>query len=375
MKKNILLSFLLLVAALSGCNKIGSKNDQQKGSFSIKGKLQNQTSGNIYLSELGEQQFVFRDTAEIKNDGSFEFTGKAEEPGIYRISLTDQNMLLLVVDTPRIEVAADAKDLRKTYTIKGSKESAHLKSILATLDNMQDAGTKLQKRFVAAQNANQTDSLSVLQQKFMDLQKDNNNRIKSLIRTNPNSVVSAFATLSLVNPDEDFAFADSMATAFNQTIPQSKYTKALTTKLGSLRNLSVGQPAPDISLPTPDGKNVSLSSLRGKYVLVDFWASWCGPCRQENPNVVRMYNQYKNKGFEIYGVSLDESRDKWLKAIAMDNLTWPHVSDLKGWESSAAKLYNIQAIPQTLLLDKEGKIIAKNLRGPSLEEKLASLLP
>jgi peroxiredoxin len=141
-----------------------------------------------------------------------------------------------------------------------------------------------------------------------------------------------------------------------------------------LRNVAVGQAAPDITLPSPDGKNVSLSSLRGKYVLIDFWASWCGPCRQENPNVVRMYNKYKDKGFEIFGVSLDESRDKWLKAIAMDKLTWPHVSDLKGWSSAAAQLYNIQAIPQTLLLDKEGKIIAKNLRGKALEEKLASLL-
>ncbi|GEO06795.1 thiol:disulfide interchange protein [Adhaeribacter aerolatus] len=374
MKKNVLVAFLFLTAAFSGCNKIGSKNGTQEDSFTIKGKLQNQTSGNIYLSELGEQQFVFRDTAEVKSDGSFEFTGKADDPGIYRISLNDQNMMLLVVDTQRIEVTADAKDLRKTNTVQGSKESENLKRIEAVLTSMQEAGAKLEKRFVAAQTAGQEDSLAGLQQKFMDLQKANNQRLKNIIRSKSNSVVSAFATLSLINPDEEFAFADSMATAFNKTIPDSKFTRALTTKLSTLRTVAVGQQAPDISLPAPDGKSVSLSSLRGKYVLVDFWASWCGPCRQENPNVVRMYNQYKDKGFEIFGVSLDESRDKWLKAIDADKLTWPHVSDLKGWESSAAKLYNIQAIPQTLLLDKEGKIIAKNLRGPSLEEKLASLM-
>ncbi|MDB5262828.1 MAG: alkyl hydroperoxide reductase, partial [Adhaeribacter sp.] len=279
-----------------------------------------------------------------------------------------------VIDTQRIEVAADAKDMRQTYSVKGSKESSQLKTMLTMLDKIQANGANLQKRFAAAQNAGQTDSLPVLQQKFMAMQKQNAAQIKNIIRTNPKSVVSAFATLSLINPDEEFAFADSMATTFNQTLPDSKYTKALTTKLSGLRNLALGQPAPDISLPTPDGKSVALSSLRGKYVLIDFWASWCGPCRQENPNVVRMYNLYKDKGFEIFGVSLDESKDKWLKAIAMDKLTWPHVSDLKGWESSAAKLYNIQAIPQTLLLDKEGNIIAKNLRGPSLEEKLASLM-
>ncbi|KAA5547893.1 TlpA disulfide reductase family protein [Adhaeribacter rhizoryzae] len=374
MKKNFVLACFLATAAFSGCNKIGSKNETKEDGFTIKGKLQNQASGNIYLSELGEQQFVYRDTAEVKSDGSFEFTGKADDPGIYRISLNDQNMVLLVVDTQRIEVTADAKDLRKTSTIKGSKETDNLKAVESVLNGMQEDGAKLEKRFVAAQNARQEDSLPVLQQKFMDLQKANSKKLKAIIRSKPNSVVSAFATLSLINPDEEFAFADSMATAYNKTIPDSKFTKALTSKLSTLRNVAVGQPAPDINLPTPDGKSVSLSSLRGKYVLVDFWASWCGPCRQENPNVVRMYNQYKDKGFEIFGVSLDESREKWLKAIDADKLTWPHVSDLKGWESSAAKLYNIQAIPQTLLLDKEGKIIAKNLRGPSLEEKLASLL-
>jgi peroxiredoxin len=368
------LGLSLIGAALGGCNKIGSKNDAAKDGFTIAGKLQNSTAGNIYLSELGEQQFVVRDTAQVSTDGSFQFTGQAAEPGIYRISLSDQNMMLLVIDTQRIEVAADAKDLRTTYTVKGSKESTQLKNIMTQLDNMQTSASKLQQRFVAAQNAGQNDSLEILQKRFLALQGDNNKAVKNIIRSNPKSVVSAFATLSLLNPEEEFAFADSMATVFNQEIPDSKYTKALTTRINSARNLAVGQPAPEITLPAPDGSSVALSSLKGKYVLIDFWASWCGPCRQENPNVVRMYNQYKDKGFEIFGVSLDESRDKWLKAIEADKLTWPHVSDLKGWESSAAKLYNIQAIPQTLLLDKEGKIIAKNLRGPALEEKVASLL-
>ena len=141
-----------------------------------------------------------------------------------------------------------------------------------------------------------------------------------------------------------------------------------------MKRSAEGEEIADLSQSDTSGTKISLAGFKGKYVLVDFWASWCGPCRQENPNVVRMYNKYKDKGFEIFGVSLDENRDKWLKAIAMDKLTWPHVSDLKGWNSAAAQLYNIQAIPQTVLLDKEGKIIAKNLRGKALEDKLASLL-
>ncbi|MDX2190693.1 MAG: TlpA disulfide reductase family protein [Bacteroidota bacterium] len=137
-----------------------------------------------------------------------------------------------------------------------------------------------------------------------------------------------------------------------------------------------GDEAPDIILAGADGKKLPLSSLKGKYVLIDFWASWCGPCRMENPNVVRVYNQYKDKGFTIYSVSLDNTKEKWLAAIQSDGLTWPnHVSDLKGWQSEGAALYAVRGIPATFLIDKNGIIIAKNLRGPSLERKLAELMP
>lgn len=136
----------------------------------------------------------------------------------------------------------------------------------------------------------------------------------------------------------------------------------------------VGQAVPEISLPTPSGETMSLSELRGKVVLIDFWASWCRPCRAENPNVVRMYNKYKGKGFEIFGVSLDRTKDAWVQAIEQDKLTWHHVSDLQFWGSEAAQAYGVNAIPYTVLLDKQGKVIAENLRGASLESKLAELL-
>lgn len=138
--------------------------------------------------------------------------------------------------------------------------------------------------------------------------------------------------------------------------------------------VKTGQVAPEISLPTPEGELMNLSQLRGKVVLVDFWASWCKPCRAENPNVVRMYNKYKDKGFEIYGVSLDRTKDAWLKAIEKDGLTWHHVSDLKFWNSEAAQTYGVRGIPYTVLLDKEGKIVAESLRGQALEDKVASML-
>lgn len=167
-------------------------------------------------------------------------------------------------------------------------------------------------------------------------------------------------------------FAQQFISIFEAKAPNA--VADVKTALEKAMRLSVGTVAPDFSQNKPDGTALKLSSLRGKYVLIDFWASWCGPCRRENPNVVRLYNQYKDKGFEILGVSLDQARDRWLQAIEQDQLTWPHVSDLKGWANEVAKLYEVSSIPKTILLDPQGKIVAKDLRGPSLERMLAQLL-
>jgi len=151
-------------------------------------------------------------------------------------------------------------------------------------------------------------------------------------------------------------------------------TEQTRAKMNKLARLMPGAEAPDFSQRTPDGEELSLSDLRGQYVLLDFWASWCKPCRVENPNVVRMHNAYKEEGFTVLSVSLDTNRDRWLKAIEADNMDWHHISDLKGWRNAAAKLYEVRSIPATLLIGPDGKIIAKNLRGPRLERKLAQLL-
>lgn len=166
-------------------------------------------------------------------------------------------------------------------------------------------------------------------------------------------------------------FAKQFVAEFKEELPQA--TADLQKQLDAMQAFIIGGTAPDFAQKTPEGTDLKLSDLRGKVVLVDFWASWCGPCRRENPNVVRMYNQYKDKGFEILGVSLDNNKDRWLQAIQQDGLTWKHVSDLKHWQNEAAQLYGVRGIPHTVLLDAEGKIIARNLRGPALEEKLAEL--
>ena len=152
-----------------------------------------------------------------------------------------------------------------------------------------------------------------------------------------------------------------------------KETEAKAEQQGPVTGVNIGDVAPDINLPGPDGKPVSLYSLRGKYVMIDFWASWCGPCRRENPNVVNVYNKFKDKGLEIYGVSLDAKKDQWVAAIEQDGLPWIHVSDLMYWNSVVVPQYQIQGIPATVLLDKEGKIIARDLRGAQLEQKLEEI--
>jgi peroxiredoxin len=231
---------------------------------------------------------------------------------------------------------------------------------------------QLNERYYEAMSKNNAEAIRQIQLDAMNLESQQVVKVKEMIESMGNSFAS-LAAVGLLNPQNDFPFIDALITKLNENYPGTTAILQMKQQLDEMRALAVGQVAPDIVLPDPSGKTTKLSDLKGKYVLIDFWAAWCKPCRQENPNVVRLYNQYNSKGFEVFGVSLDRSREDWVKAIADDRLTWTQVSDLQYFNSAAAVLYQIQAIPATYLVDPDGKIIAKDLRGPSLEAKLAEL--
>lgn len=198
-------------------------------------------------------------------------------------------------------------------------------------------------------------------------------KMAEMIKKNSNMYASIIAIQGL-DPEKYFDLFAEVDKNLSKKFPNNQNVLIFHDIVTKSMALAIGQEAPEINLPDTQGKELSLKSLRGKIVLVDFWASWCGPCRKEMPNVVKAYAKYKDKGFEIYGVSLDQSKDKWLEAIQKDGITWPQVSDLKYWDCEAAKLYNVQGIPFTVLLDKDGKILAKNLRGEELEAALEKAL-
>ena len=344
--------------------------------YEISGQLKNAPAGTVlHLSELTSNQFVEKGQAKTDADGKFTLKGATATAGIYQLKVDEANQVLLLLDNKtHVQLSGDAKSLPATYAVKGSKDTEVLRQLTQVMQGTKGQLEGLSQRFNAAGQAGKTEEMKTIEKEYYVIQGRNTAQVKNLIRQNATTVVGGFAVGAFLNPEEEFPFADSVAAVQRKANPNSPFTKELTARLEPLRATATGTQAPEINLPTPGGPKLALSSLRGKYVLIDFWASWCGPCRQENPNVVKAYNQFKDKGFTIYSVSLDQDKAKWEKAIAADGLTWHHVSDLAGWNSVAGAASGVKSIPQSFLINPQGKIIAKNLRGEALAAKLAEVL-
>lgn len=368
MKKSMIGVWTLAVMAFFSC---GGNDSASEGKVLITGKIENAPEGLVVLTQYTDSRPNVLDTLEVDSNGEFKYDLEVNTPTFYELNLYGQRAVKLALFKEDVEVKFNFSD-PASLQIEGSEDSKEMLKLEKLMEEYQLTVNKLNEQYYEAMSKNDTETIKKIQLDAMTLESQQAEKVKEMITSMGDSFAS-LAAIGLLNPKNDFPFIDELITKLNDTYPGTSSIMQMKQQLDEMRALSVGQVAPDFELPDPNGKMVKLSDLRGKYVLIDFWAAWCKPCRQENPNVVRLYNQYKEKGFEVFGVSLDRTKEDWVKAISDDQLTWTHVSDLKYFNSAAAELYKIEAIPATYMIDPDGKIIAKDLRGPSLENKLAEL--
>ncbi len=380
MKNLFTLSLIVLLLGLVSC-------ESGPGTMTVQGTLENGAGKTAYIQLFDESASA--DSVTIGADGTFAIKMTNPTLDFFRFFVDKaQNPVVMVFDSTQqnIHITGDADNLMNTYSVSGSEDSELLKKFFDLTDGFRikvDSVNRLQQQLPTEIDPIIRQALS---RQTAQMQESFETEIKELAMANTSSP-AALSIISAIDIRKAFPEYKKIAGDLKTVIPNSPYLTSMADRVNQMElalaqeekkksamaSLAPGGTAPEIDLQAPTGEFVSLSSMKGKYVLIDFWASWCGPCRRENPNVVKLYEKYGGDNFEILGVSLDSSKDRWLQAIEKDQLNWKHVSDLKKWNSVAAADYGVRSIPFTVLVDPEGKVVATKLRGKALEDKLSEL--
>ncbi|HEV8508393.1 MAG TPA: TlpA disulfide reductase family protein [Chitinophagaceae bacterium] len=378
-------SLALAVLFFLACKHEASKQ------FEISGHLKNSNGKMVYLQEtpLGSGERIIADSSIIGKDGSYSVKAKATEESLFSLFFKGDvyPFAYIINDVAKIVVNADAES-QNDYEVKGSDASKSLKEFSVKVSGKWSALYALGHQIDSLMKSGAGDtssSVRSINEEGVSQLNDLKSYVSGFIKSSKDPITSSWAlsTNSQVFSMDDYqALLHGIVTKFpaHKGVAKIKEMNDRQVALSKQKSQAMEEPewtnkqAPELSLPDINGKTITLSSFKGKYVLVDFWASWCLPCRKENPNVVQAYNKYKSKNFTVLGVSLDKQKDDWLGAIEADKLSWTQVSDLQEWNSAAVSTFNFNGIPFNVLVDPDGKIIAQSLRGDSLERKLEEVL-
>jgi len=382
MRKLTYLTVLALGALMVSCG-------ESKEGTVLEGQFADYAGQAVHVLALENNQQIAVDSTQADGSGNFELVLPVTKPEFYQLRFSSGQQVGIVVN-PNEDISmelASGKQFPHEIVSEGSAETATMFGFYAKCVEFEEQRNALVQEVQALGNPpTDQDKQRALVENINQIGKHYYDYVIQYANEQAGSP-AAFASLSKLNAQRDFEVYETIVEKMKPAMAHNGYFKSLSQQVETLskqvaaqkakkeiqERLKPGNEAPEIVLNDPEGNPVALSSLRGNYVLIDFWASWCRPCRAENPNVVSMYKKYNKKGFEIYSVSLDRTKDAWTKAIADDGLTWTHVSDLKFWNSEGAKTYGVSSIPFTVLIDKEGKVLASNIRGNSLRSKLQEI--